>query len=142
MSKSKPDTAIFMTDTTEDIQRKINKAYCLEGDIKENPILEYFKYIIFESLASSRIQELRIERPEKFGGNISFKTYEELEKTFAEKKVHPMDLKAVLIKYLDQLIEPVRRHFEENEEGENLLNKVKIFQRFSYVNFFLDVNLS
>src|SRR3990167_7239061 len=50
MSKSKPDTAIFMTDTTEDIKRKINKAYCLEGDVKENPILEYFKYIVFESL--------------------------------------------------------------------------------------------
>ncbi|PIV70708.1 tyrosine--tRNA ligase, partial [Candidatus Roizmanbacteria bacterium CG17_big_fil_post_rev_8_21_14_2_50_39_7] len=45
MSKSNPDSAIFMTDTTEDIKRKINKAYCLEGDIKENPILEYCKYI-------------------------------------------------------------------------------------------------
>src|SRR3989304_2912579 len=50
MSKSLPDTAIFMTDTKEDIRRKINKAYCLEGDIKENPILEYYRYIIFESL--------------------------------------------------------------------------------------------
>ena len=128
MSKSKPDTAIFMTDTTEDIKRKINKAYCLEGDIKENPVLEYYKYIIFESLERLKIQDLRIERPEKFGGNISFKTYEELEKTFAEKKVHPMDIKAVLIKYLDQLIEPVRRHFEENEEARELLKKVKSFQ--------------
>lgn len=128
MSKSMPDSAIFMTDTTEDIQRKINKAYCLEGDIKENPILEYFKYIVFESLERLKIQDLRIERPEKFGGNISFKTYEELEKTFAEKKVHPMDLKAVLIKYLDQLIEPARRHFEENAEAKKLLEQVRSFQ--------------
>src|SRR3989304_9906152 len=50
MSKSLPDTAIFMTDTRQDIERKINKAYCLEGDVKENPILEYYRYIIFESL--------------------------------------------------------------------------------------------
>lgn len=128
MSKSKPDTAIFMTDTTEDIKRKINKAYCLEGDIKENPILEYYKYIIFESFASLRVNELRIERPEKFGGNISFKTYLDLEKTFAAKKVHPMDLKAVLIKYLDQLIEPVRRHFEEDSEAKKLLEQVCNFQ--------------
>ncbi|KKP62930.1 MAG: Tyrosyl-tRNA synthetase [Candidatus Roizmanbacteria bacterium GW2011_GWC2_34_23] len=128
MSKSNPDSAIFMTDTTEDIERKINKAYCLEGDIKENPILEYFKYIIFESFEKLRINELRIERPEKFGGNISFKTYTELEKTFAEKKVHPMDLKAVLIKYLDQLIEPVRRHFEEDPNARKLLEQVRSFQ--------------
>jgi len=128
MSKSNPDSAIFMTDTTEDIKRKINKAYCLEGDIKENPILEYYKYIIFESFDKLGINELRIERPEKFGRNISFKTYVDLEKTFAEKKVHPMDLKAVLIKYLDQLIEPVRRHFEENLEAKKLLEQVRSFQ--------------
>ncbi|PIY69384.1 tyrosine--tRNA ligase, partial [Candidatus Roizmanbacteria bacterium CG_4_10_14_0_8_um_filter_39_9] len=83
MSKSNPDSAIFMTDTTEDIKRKINKAYCLEGDVKENPVLEYCKYILFESFDRLRINELRIERPEKFGGNISFKTYQELEKAFA-----------------------------------------------------------
>ena len=128
MSKSMPDSAIFMTDTTEDIKRKINKAYCLEGDVKENPILEYFKYIIFDSLVKLNISEVKIERPEKFGGNISFKTYADLEKTFAEKKVHPMDLKAVLIKYLDQLIEPVRRHFEENTEAKKLLEQVRSFQ--------------
>ena len=123
-----PDSAIFMTDTTEDIKRKINKAYCLEGDIKENPVLEYYKYIVFESLEKLGIGEVKIERPEKFGGNISFKTYQELEKIFAEKKVHPMDLKAVLIKYLDHLIEPVRRHFEENEEAKKLLEQVRSFQ--------------
>jgi tyrosyl-tRNA synthetase len=128
MSKSNPDNAIFMTDTTEDIKRKINKAYCLEGDIKENPILEYYKYIIFESFDRLRINHLIIERPEKFGGNLSFKTYEELEKTFAEKKVHPMDLKVTLSKLLDQLIEPVRRHFEENQEAKKLLEQVRSFQ--------------
>jgi tyrosyl-tRNA synthetase len=128
MSKSMPDSAIFMTDTTEDIKRKINKAYCLEGDIKENPILEYYKYIVFESFERLGIVEVKIERPEKFGGNISFKTYTEMEKIFAEKKVHPMDLKAVLIKYLDQLIEPVRRHFEEDETAKKLLAQVRSFQ--------------
>src|SRR3989339_1310955 len=128
MSKSNPDNAIFMTDTTEDVKRKINKAYCLEGDVKENPILEYYKYIIFESFEKLGINEVKIERPEKFGGNISFKSYGELEISFAEKKVHPMDLKAVLIKYLDQLIEPVRRHFQENETAKKLLEQVRGFQ--------------
>jgi tyrosyl-tRNA synthetase len=128
MSKSKPDTAVFMTDTEEDIKRKINKAYCLEGDVVTNPILEYYKYIIFESFERLGITEVKIERPEKFGGNLSFKTYLELEKTFAEKNVHPMDLKAALVVLLNQLIEPVRRHFEENEEAKKLLEEVKSFQ--------------
>ena len=128
MSKSNPDTAIFMTDTTEEIERKINKAYCLEGDVKENPILEYFKYIVFESFERLRVNELRIERPEKWGGVLSVRSYVELEKLFAEKKIHPMDLKATLSKLLDQLILPVRRHFEENQEAKALLEKIKGFQ--------------
>jgi tyrosyl-tRNA synthetase len=128
MSKSMPDSAIFMTDTKEDIERKINKAYCLEGDIKENPVLEYFKYIIFESFDKLRINELRVERPSKFGGDLVFKTFKELEKSFAEKKVHPMDLKATLSKLLNQLIEPVRKHFEENTEAKKLLEQVRSFQ--------------
>lgn len=128
MSKSNPDSAIFMTDTTEDIQRKINKAYCLEGDTKENPILEYCKYIIFESLSRLNISEFVVERPEKWGGTLKFKTFKELEETFAKKELHPQDLKVSVVKYIDQLLQPVRKHFEENEEAKKLLEQVKSFQ--------------
>lgn len=128
MSKSKPDTAIFMTDTQEDVQRKINKAYCLEGDIKENPVLEYCKYIIFESFERLGITEFVVERPEKWGGTLRFATYTELEAAFAEKKLHPMDLKNTVVILIDQLLQPVRKHFEDNEEAKKLLETVKGYQ--------------
>jgi tyrosyl-tRNA synthetase len=128
MSKSIPDSAIFMTDTTEDIKRKINKAYCPEGVVEDNPILEYYKYIVFESLDRLGVDTIVISRPEKFGGDISFSNYEELEKKFANKEIHPADLKASLVSYLDKLIEPVRKHFEENKEAKELLEKVRSFQ--------------
>lgn len=123
MSKSNPDSAIFMTDTTEDITRKINKTYCLEGDIAENPILEYCRYILFESF-----DQLSIERPEKFGGTITVNSYQELETKFVSKKIHPQDLKMTVIKLLDQLLQPVRKHFEENAEAKALLQQVQSFQ--------------
>src|SRR5690606_13885830 len=34
MSKSDPDSAIFMEDTYEDIQRKIRKAYCPPKEVR------------------------------------------------------------------------------------------------------------
>jgi len=128
MSKSNPDSAIFMTDTTEDIQKKINKAYCLEGDTKENPILEYCKYIIFESFDRLNITEFVVERPEKWGGTLKFKIFKDLEETFAKKELHPQDLKVSVVKYLDALLQPVRKHFEENAEAKKLLELVKSFQ--------------
>lgn len=128
MSKSKPDTAIFMTDTFEDIQRKMNKAWCLEGEVKDNPVLEYCKYIIFESFDRLNITEFVVERPEKWGGTLKFKTYEVLAEAFAQKKLHPQDLKVTVVKLLDQLLQPVRKHFEENEEAKKLLETVKSYQ--------------
>lgn len=128
MSKSNPDSAIFMTDTTEDVKRKINKAYCLEGDVKENPVLEYCKYIIFESLDRLGINHLTIERPEKFGGDVILNSFQDLEMKFANKEIHPMDLKQTVVKYLDQLLQPVRKHFEENAQAKALLEKVKSYQ--------------
>ena len=128
MSKSNPDNAIFMTDTSEDIKRKINKAYCLEGDIKENPVLEYCKYIIFESLDRLGLKALTIERPEKFGGNVILNSFQDLEIKFVNKEIHPMDLKNTVVILLDKLLQPVRKHFEENTEAKKLLEQVKSFQ--------------
>ncbi len=123
MSKSNPNSAIFMTDTTAEIKKKFNKAYCPMGEVKDNPVLEYCKYIVFE-----KISEFTIERPEKFGGNLTFNSYEDLEKAFVAKELHPMDLKSGTAKYIDQLLEPVRQHFENDPKAKELLEKVKSYQ--------------
>lgn len=128
MSKSKPDTSIFMTDTPEDIERKIAKAWCPEGETRENPILEYCRYILFESLDRLGIDKITIERPAKFGGKLSVASYAELEKLFAEKQVHPQDLKASVSRLLNKLLEPVRQHFQDDEEARRLLEQVKSFE--------------
>jgi tyrosyl-tRNA synthetase len=123
MSKSKPDTAIFMTDTKEDIKRKIQKAYCPEGIAEENPILDYCKYIIFE-----KFKQFKIERPQKYGGDLEFENYDELEKVFSSKELHPMDLKQSVAEYVDKLISPIRQHFEKNNKAKQLLEQVKSFK--------------
>ena len=123
MSKSRPDSAIFMTDSEDEIKRKISKAYCQEKETHENPILEYCKYLIFE-----KFDEFRIERPAKFGGDVSFKSYAELESAFLKGEVHPMDLKQSTAVYIDRMIRPVRDHFEKNKKAKELLEQVKSFE--------------
>lgn len=128
MSKSNPDSAIFMTDSAEDIKRKINKAYCPEGEVTDNPILEYYRYILFDSLDQLNLDKITINRPQKFGGSVVLDSYSDLELKFANKEIHPQDLKTTAVKLIDQLITPVRRHFEEDPEAKKLLAKVKSYQ--------------
>jgi tyrosyl-tRNA synthetase len=49
MSKSNPDSAIFMEDTAKDVEKKIKKAYCKPQVIEGNPIMDYCRNIIFGS---------------------------------------------------------------------------------------------
>ena len=123
MSKSKPDTAIFMTDSDEDVNRKFKKAYCPEKEVADNPVLEYCRYIIFE-----KIDTFEIQRPEKFGGNVTFRTYRELEDAFVKGDVHPADLKPAVAKYINYLLDPVRDYFAKNEEARKLKEEVESFQ--------------
>jgi tyrosyl-tRNA synthetase len=123
MSKSKPDSAIFMNDTEEDIKRKIKKAWCPEKTIIENPLLEYCKYIIFE-----RFDSVTIERPEKWGGNLKYESYKALEESFAKGDLHPMDLKNAVAYYINELVKPVREHFEKDKTAIELYEKVKSFE--------------
>lgn len=123
MSKSKPDSCIFMTDSLEDIQRKFRKAYCPEKQVQDNPILEYCKYIIFE-----RSSSLTIERPAKFGGTISYGSYVELENAYVAGALHPLDLKEAAAKSINGLLEPVRQHFEKNKAAKKLKELVESYQ--------------
>ena len=119
MSKSRPDSAIFMTDSETEVKRKLAKAYCPEREVEMNPVLEYCKYIVFE-----RFPKMKIERPAKFGGNVEYKSYLDLEKDFVAGKLHPMDLKNATAKYIDRLLEPVRKHFAKGKP-KKLLEKVQ-----------------
>jgi len=120
MSKSNPRTCIYMHDSLQELKQKIGRAYCPEGEVEGNPILEYFKYIIFGNL-----KNLKVERDRKFGGDVGFENYEELEKEFVAKKVHPADLKNSCAVELDKLIKPTRQYFEKNKKAKQLYSVVK-----------------
>ncbi|MEO6077598.1 MAG: tyrosine--tRNA ligase [Candidatus Andersenbacteria bacterium] len=114
MSKSKPDSAVFIHDSEDDIARKIKKAFCEEKNIEKNPILNWTKNILFWD----KEHKFVIERDEKFGGTVSFNSYEELEKAFASGDVHPMDLKSAVTKEIIALLAPAHEHFAKPEIAE------------------------
>ncbi len=110
MSKSKPQTAIFIHDSKNEIEEKINKAFCPEKIVEGNPILEIWKYIILRKF-DTRI----IKRPPKFGGDLEIQKYEELESMFKKGNLHPLDLKKETSVALDEILSPVRKHFERGK---------------------------
>jgi tyrosyl-tRNA synthetase len=50
MSKSDPESAIFMEDSEGDVNVKIKKAFCPPHRVDGNPCLEYVRYLVLPSL--------------------------------------------------------------------------------------------
>jgi tyrosyl-tRNA synthetase len=121
MSKSKPETSIFVHDSKEAIMKKVSTAYCPAKVVENNPMLEYSRYIVFRKITS-----LRVERPQKFGGNVDFHSYGEVEAAFREGSLHPADLKRGVGEALDALISPVRTHFEKDPAARRLYEAVRL----------------
>ena len=111
MSKSDPDSAIFLSDSDEEIARKIRNAYCPIREIEGNPLVDIVKYIIMPYYG----KDLVIERPEKKGGKIALGSYEEFEKLYTSGEIHPMDLKAALTKALVDMLLPSRDLYQKEK---------------------------
>jgi tyrosyl-tRNA synthetase len=95
---------ISIADSEEEIQKKCQKAFC-PPEIPDNPILQIFQHHIF-----SRLPEITIKRPEKFGGNRTFSCYAELETAYGNKEIHPLDLKKACGESLTGILAPVREY--------------------------------
>lgn len=107
MSSSDPDSMISIRDSDDVIRKKVNKAHCIEGEKDNNPVLQIAQLIIFP-----RIKAFEVKRPEKFGGDVSYDNYGDMEDDFVKKKLHPMDLKTSVAAYLIEIITPIRENFK------------------------------
>lgn len=120
MSKSKPETCIFIYDGPGEIKQKISLAFCPERTVEYNPIMEICKFIIFREKDAFTIQ-----RPSKFGGPVTFNSLKQLQEAYANGQLHPKDLKDGVAEELAGILEPVRKYFEANRESKDCLEAVK-----------------
>jgi len=116
MSKSDPHAAIFLHDSSDEISRKMKVAFC-PPEVDGNPVLDVMRLIVFPALG-----KVDIDRPAKFGGPVSFATYDELREAYAKKGLHPQDLKKGASDGISELLSPVREHFQKHPDN---LDRVK-----------------
>ncbi len=126
MSKSDPDSAVFIHDTPGDIERKINKAFAPAREIKKNPILNWSKNILFWNRQG---KPFRLEREPVHGGALEFTTYQELEAAYAAGDIHPLDLKNAVARELTELLAPVREHFAKPDIAAKKADLDKVLEK-------------
>ena len=110
MSKSNPSGTLLVHDSKKVLTKKLSKAYCpLERE--GNPVLDIWQYLLEPAL-----EYIVIERPDKFGGNLEFDSYSDLEESYLSGSLHPLDLKNGTASALFQIVKPMQDACEENSK--------------------------
>lgn len=150
MSSSDPNSKIDFLDPPSVIKKKIKAAFCEPGNVTENGLLAFVKAVLIpishlriERLTKTGISTDVLEpgrgdqspfvsegapegavfsvvRPEKYGGAIHYKAYEEIEKDFKEEVIHPGDLKGAVGDAIVKLLEPVQELYREKPEWQEV----------------------
>ena len=120
MSKSDPTGTLLIHDSKKTLTKKLSKAYC-PPERKGNPVLD-----IWQHLRDPALKNIVIERPEKFGGDLNFESYTELESAYTSSSLHPLDLKNGTAAALFKLIKPLQNSCaSEPENYEKLISAIK-----------------
>jgi len=116
MSKSDPNSAVFLHDTPAEIAKKLKSAFC-PPETEGNPVIDMVRLVTFPKLGV-----LRIDRSAKYGGQVEFRTIDELVDAYSSGKLHPQDLKKGAADSMSEVLAPVRKYFETNPKN---LDKVR-----------------
>ena len=107
MSASNQSSKIDLLDDKEIVYKKINKADCIAGN-PENGLMAFLKHVLM-IIKGDNNDKFIVERPEKYGGDLEYKNYEEIERDFVKKKLHPLDLKNAIAKEISNLLGKIDR---------------------------------
>ena len=108
MSASIETSKIDLLDDEKTVFEKIKKAYCVAGEVEGNGILAFLKHVVMV-IKSDNEETFIVPRDTKYGGNLTFHTYPEVEEAFMKERLHPMDLKHALALEINSLLEPIRK---------------------------------
>ena len=111
MSASDATSKVNLTDDSNTVAEKLQGAYCPQGEVEDNGVLEYLEYLVFPIL-DERGEPFEIERPDEYGGDLVYENYDDLEDDFVSGELHPQDLKNAAAGYVSSVIDPVRERID------------------------------
>lgn len=119
MSASDPNSKIDILEGPKNVKKKINTAFCAPGNIEDNGLLSFIEYVVqpIQELKNDKLGffEFFINRPEKFGGSITYHSFEEMKQDFKEEKLSPPDLKIGVTDAINELLAPIIEELSANE---------------------------
>ena len=118
MSKSDPGNAIFVHDTSKQIEKKFRKAF-LEVGNPASPVFEIAQHIVLPNNG-----QLLVEPKPEFGKPSTWNDLESFVSAVSNGEIHPFDAKMAVARGLTEVLSPVVEHFDGNSGLLDAVNKM------------------
>ena len=124
MSKSKPESCIFLHDNKDSVRSKIRRAYCPPKVTDGNPIVEIATLILLPE-GTPLIVRLRD------GSKREYLESNDLINDYANNLIHPLDLKEAVASALVSFLEPIQEKLKSDDRVIPFIKKVSSFEQIT-----------
>jgi len=111
MSASDEKSKVDLLDSEADVNKKLRSAEFVSGD-SDNGVMAFLKYVIM-TLKGDKKEKFVVFRDKKFGGDLVYSNYSDVEADVRSKKVHPLDLKNAVALEINNLLKDFRKKEKE-----------------------------
>ncbi|KAF5559200.1 tyrosyl-tRNA synthetase [Fusarium mexicanum] len=120
MSSSEPSSKINLLDTPQEVTKKLRKAVCAPKQVEGNGVIAFIEHVIFrvESLKTGGKPRFTVETRD--GGTLVYEDISKLKEDYASDALTPQMIKPALIKTLNNLLDPIRKDFEVDNEWQRI----------------------
>lgn len=116
MSSSEPSSKINLLDTSEEVAKKLRKAVCAPRQVEGNGLIAFIEHVIFrvESLKTGGKPRFTVQARE--GEVLVYDDISKLKEDYISDILTPQMIKPALIKALNDLLDPIRKDFESDDD--------------------------
>lgn len=132
------NSKIDLLDGAPAITKKVKTTFCEEGNTENNPILAFTKAVLFPiSAGRVRLADERFRPwvedgapegvlfsvPRRDKETRHYRTFEDVQADFANKDIHPSELKAVVTAAITGLMAPILETYQTSEDWKDVESK-------------------
>jgi tyrosyl-tRNA synthetase len=118
MSASSQDSKISFLDGKKSVRKKINTTFCRDGELEGSPLFPFLEHIVFPIMELKGIDMFVVNRPGEYGGDVSFKTFQEICEMFINDDINDrlsaIDLKAGIVNFVNKFLSNVKSFLPDN----------------------------
>jgi tyrosyl-tRNA synthetase len=126
MSASDQSSKIDILEDPKTVKTKISKAFLAPGIVEDNGLIAFLEHVVqpIQELVTGTngVFNFHINRPEKYGGEITYTSIEQLKQDYTDLKLAAADLKSGVTDRINELLAPIRAEFEASAEFQRAQN--------------------